>query len=136
MIKLSEPYVHKNDLKFIKKIFLSKKFTDGYYQNKTEKLIKSLIKAKFVALTQSCTDALEAACLLINFKVNDEVLIPSYTFTSTANPFVMRGAKPVFVDIQRNNLCMDLNDLEKKYPRRQKQSALFTMEGNLAIWIG
>ena len=120
MIKLSEPYVDKNDLKFIKKIFLSKKFTDGYYQNKTEKLIKSLIKAKFVALTQSCTDALEAACLLINFKENDEVLMPSYTFTSTANPFVMRGAKPVFVDIQRNNLCMDLNDLEKKISKKTK----------------
>jgi len=120
MIKLSEPYVDKNDLKFIKKIFLSKKFTDGYYQNKTEKLIKSLIKAKFVALTQSCTDALEAACLLINFKENDEVLIPSYTFTSTANPFVMRGAKLVFVDIQRNNLCMDLNDLEKKISKKTK----------------
>ena len=56
-------------------------------------------------LTTSCTHALEMAALLLELQPGDEVIMPSYTFASTADAFVMRGAKPVFVDIRPGHMC-------------------------------
>ena len=119
MINLSEPNISKKEISLVAKVLNSKDLVDGYYQSSAEKLIKKIIKAKYVALTQSCSSALEAASILINLKKNDEVLMPSYTFTSTANAVVMRGAKPIFVDILPN-LNINLNDLEKKITKKTK----------------
>ena len=119
MINLSEPNISNKEINLVAKVLKSKKLVDGYYQSSAEKLIKKIIKTKYVALTQSCSDALEAASLLINLSYQDEVLMPSFTFTSTANAVVMRGAKPVFVDILQD-LNLDLDDLEKKnYKKNQ-----------------
>lgn len=65
-----------------------------------------------VLLTHSCTAALEISALLMNIKPGDEVIIPSYTFVSTANAFALFGAKPVFVDIEESTLNMDADQLE------------------------
>ncbi len=78
------------------------------------------IHSKFVALTQSCTDALEMASILIDLKPDDEVIMPSYTFTSTANAVVLRNAKPVFVDINDKDLCIDEKKIEKMISKRTK----------------
>lgn len=124
MISLNEPSIIEKDIKRINKLFkLKKSLVDGIYQEKTEKLIKDILKVKFIALTQSCSDALEASSLLLGLKKGDEVLVPSFTFTSTANAFMMFGAKPVFVDIDKKTLNIDINDLEKKITFRTK--ALF-----------
>ena len=117
MINLSEPSVTKKEISLISKVLYSKNLVDGHFQNISEKLIKKIIKTNYVALTQSCSSALEVASILINLKKNDEVLMPSYTFTSTANAVVMRGAKPIFVDILPN-LNINLNDLEKKITKK------------------
>ena len=119
MINLSEPSISNKELNLVKKVLKSKNLVDGYYQNEAEKLIKKIIKARYVALTQSCSSALEAASIIIDLNYEDEVLMPSYTFTSTANSVIMRGAKPVFVDILPN-LNLDLNDLEKKITKKTK----------------
>ena len=129
MINISEPYIDNLELKNIKKVLSSRNFTDGFFQNKCEKLISKIIKKK-VFLTQSCSSALEIAAILINLKKNDEVLIPSYTFSSTANAIVHRGAKPVFVDIDQKNLSIDLNDLEKKITKKTKAIFVVHYAGN------
>ena len=67
------------------------------FTNKDQKIIKKYIKSKFIALTHSCTAALEISAILINLK-NDEVIMPSYGFVF-ANAVVLRGAKPIFADI-------------------------------------
>ena len=68
-------------------------------------------KAEFgvpaVLLTTSCTDALEMAALLLNIQPGDEVILPSFTFVSTVNAFVLRGAVPIFVDVRPDTLNMD-----------------------------
>src|SRR5687768_16752237 len=63
-------------------------------------------------LTTSCTDALELAALLLNIRPEDEVIVPSFTFVSTVNAFVLRGARPVFADIRPDTLNMDERQLE------------------------
>ncbi len=120
MIELSQPNFTKLEKKLLLKVLSSKKLVDGVYQDLAEKKIKHLINSNYVALTQSCSSALEVAGILLKLRPKDEVLIPSFTFTSTANAVVMRGAKPVFVDINEDNLNIDLDDLEKKINKRTK----------------
>ena len=69
----------------------------------------------------SCTHALEAVSLLLNIKPGDEIILPSYTFVSTANAFILNGAKPVFIDIRRDTLNIDENLIEPLITERQKQ---------------
>lgn len=80
---------------------------DGYYTKKCEELIRNAVKGHSAHLTHSCTAALEMAAILCNLRSGDEVIMPSYTFVSTANAVVLRGATPVFVDIEPDTLNID-----------------------------
>lgn len=120
MIFFSKPFISNIETKNVLKVLKSGVLTDGFFQKKTEKIIKNKIYSKFIALTQSCTDALELASLLINLKPGDEVIMPSYTFTSTANAVVLRNAKPVFVDINPEDMCMNPNLIEKMITKKTK----------------
>ena len=120
MIFFSRPQIDNTEIKNVKKVLNSRILCDGVFQNKTEKLIKKKIKSKFVALTQSCTDALEMASLLINVKKGDEIILPSYTFTSTANAFALRGASLKFADINIDNLSIDYNHVKKLVTKKTK----------------
>jgi dTDP-4-amino-4,6-dideoxygalactose transaminase len=80
---------------------------DGPFTKKCHALIEELLGVKKALLTTSCTHALEMTALLLDFKDGDEVIVPSFTFVSTINAFVLRGAKPVFVDIRPDTLNMD-----------------------------
>ena len=130
MIPLTKPYIEKKDIKFIKKVLETRILTDGYFQKKCENFIKKKIKSKFVAMTHSCTAALEISALLINLKQNDEVLLPSYGFVSIANALVLRGAKPIFVDIDPNTLNISLDDILKKITKRTKAIYVIHYAGN------
>ena len=79
-----------------------------------EKLASSFIKSKFVVAVNSGTAALQAALYALDVKKGDEVLLPSFTFVATANAVISVGAKPIFVDILKENYTMDSNDLKKK----------------------
>lgn len=80
---------------------------DNYYTKECSKLIEEKYRAKKAFLTPSCTHALEMAALLCGIKPGDEVIMPSFTFVSTANAFVLRGAKIVFVDIRPDTQNID-----------------------------
>jgi dTDP-4-amino-4,6-dideoxygalactose transaminase len=80
---------------------------DGHYTKACSELLESRSGASKVLLTTSCTSALELAALLLDIQPGDEVIMPSYTFVSTANAFVLRGATPVFVDIREDTLNID-----------------------------
>ena len=120
MIPITKPSLDISDLRYIKKVIKSKILTDGYFQKKTEELIKKLINSKFVSLTQSCTAALEIASILINLKKGDEVIMPSYGFVSVANSVVLRNAKPVFAEIDPETLNISYDDIKKKITRKTK----------------
>ncbi len=93
------------ELDYIKQSIDSDKLCgDGYFSKKCEKWIEDNFKTSKALLTPSCTAALELAAILIDIKPGDEVIMPSYTFVSTANAFVLRGAKIVFIDIRPDTL--------------------------------
>ena len=76
MIPITKPSLDNSDYRYIKQVLKSKILTDGYFQQKTEKLLKKYIKSKFVALTHSCTAALEISAILINLKKMMRLLCP------------------------------------------------------------
>ncbi len=130
MIPITKPSLDNSDYKHIKKVLKSKILTDGYFQQKTEILLKKSIKSKFVALTHSCTAALEISAILINLKRNDEVIMPSYGFVSVANAVVLRGAKPIFADINPFTLNISYDDIQKKITKRTKAIYVIHYAGN------
>ncbi|GAB4544502.1 MAG: dTDP-4-amino-4,6-dideoxygalactose transaminase [Anaerolineae bacterium] len=85
---------------------------DAGFTRKCHALLEQALDVPRVLLTTSCTHALEMAALLLEIKPGDEVIVPSFTFVSTANAFVLRGAKPVFIDIRPDTLNMDETMLE------------------------
>ena len=119
-IKFNVPYNSKFSKKNILKVFRNNKFADGEFQKKCKLFIEKKIKSKCVELTHSCSSALEIAMLLIDLKKGDEVIMPSYTFTSTANAVLLRGGKPVFVDVCSDDINLDPRLVEKKINNKTK----------------
>lgn len=93
---------------------------DGEFTKKCRKLLEDALGVPKVLLTTSCTDALEMSAVLLEIEPGDEVIVPSFTFVSTINAFVMRGAKPVFVDVRPDTLNMDETGLESRITPRTK----------------
>ncbi|MBV7537486.1 dTDP-4-amino-4,6-dideoxygalactose transaminase [Duganella sp. sic0402] len=93
---------------------------DGQFTKKCHAWLEQSTGAKRALLTHSCTAALEMAALLAELEPGDEVIMPSYTFVSTANAFVMRGAVPVFVDIRPDTLNLDESKIEAAITPRTK----------------
>ena len=86
---------------------------DGSYTRKSSRLLEETLGAARTLLTTSCTHALEMAALLLEIRPGDEVIIPAFTFVSTVNAFVLRGARPVFIDIRADTKNLDEAQLEK-----------------------
>jgi dTDP-4-amino-4,6-dideoxygalactose transaminase len=93
---------------------------DGPYSKRCEHLMEEKFGAHTAMLTTSCTSALEIATDLINIGPGDEVIMPSFTFVSTANPVVMAGGIPIFVDIDPGTLNIDVNKIEEAITSRTK----------------
>lgn len=93
---------------------------DGPFGKRCEQLLEKLLAVPRVLLTTSCTHALEMAALLLDVQAGDEVICPSFTFVSTVNAFVQRGARPVFVDIRPDTLNLDESKIEALIGPRTK----------------
>lgn len=85
---------------------------DQIFSKKCHALLEDLLKVPKALVTTSCTHALEMAAILLNIRPGDEVIFPAFTFVSTANAFVLHGAKPVFCDIRPDTLNLDESRLE------------------------
>ncbi len=93
---------------------------DGYYTKKVNAIIESCFGARKAMMTTSCTGALEMATYLLQLKPKDEVIVPSFTFSSTANPVLLSGARVVFADISGDTLNIDPADIERKITPRTR----------------
>ena len=93
---------------------------DGYFTRKCSRLLEDRFGIRQVLLTPSCTAALEMAAMLCDLEPGDEVIMPSYTFVSTANAFVRQGARPVFVDIRPDTLNLDERQIEAAVTERTR----------------
>jgi len=93
---------------------------DGHYTRLCSQLLEQVLGVRKVLLTTSGTHALEMAALLLDIQPSDEVIVPAFTFVSTVNAFVLRGARPIFCDIRRDTLNLDETRLENLINRRTR----------------
>ncbi|MGN0502894.1 MAG: dTDP-4-amino-4,6-dideoxygalactose transaminase [Ruminococcus sp.] len=114
------PYIGTED-NYIKQAIMSRKICgDGVFTKKCNTKLEEITKTKKALITTSGTSALEMAALLADIQPGDEVIMPSYTFVSTANAFVLRGAKIVFVDIRPDTMNIDENLIEAAVTEKTK----------------
>ena len=123
------PYYSKDIKKNLDQVLKNNKLTDGKIRDHAERYIEKTIGSKKIFLTQSCTNALEASISICGLKKNDEIILPSYTFTSTANCILLNSAKPVFADIDRKTLNLDPTDVKKKITKKTKAIILVHYNG-------
>jgi len=102
---------------------------DGYYTKRCHQWLEQRLNCEHALLTHSCTGALEIAAILCDLAPGDEVIMPSYTFVSTANAFVLRGAVPVFVDVKHDTINMDETLIEAAITPRTRAIAVVHYAG-------
>jgi len=118
-VPFNRPYLAGNELAYIEENIHSLRdgghiSGDGKFTKKVQDFFQSRFGANKALLTTSCTSALELATHLLDLKHRDEVIVPSYTFSSTVNPVVMAGARPVFADISPDTMNIDPEDIRRK----------------------
>lgn len=112
-IPFNKPHLSGNETAYIQEAVMSGKISgDGMFTKKCHQFFEERYGFQKCLLTTSCTDALEMAAILINIQPGDEVIMPSYTFVSTANAFALRGAKIVFCDSRPDHPGMDESKIE------------------------
>jgi dTDP-4-amino-4,6-dideoxygalactose transaminase len=120
-IPFNKPYLHGRELVYIAQSVASGKISgDGMFTNRCHEFFESKYGFKKALLTTSCTDALEMAAILLSISEGDEVILPSFTFVSTANAFALRGAKLVFADSCDNSPNIDPLQIEALITSRTK----------------
>ncbi|HEV2681830.1 MAG TPA: dTDP-4-amino-4,6-dideoxygalactose transaminase [Rhodanobacter sp.] len=120
-IPFNKPYMTGRELDYIAKAHANGHLSgDGPFTKRCHEFLQNLTTSHKALLTHSCTAALEMAALLLDLQPGDEVIMPSYTFVSTANAFVLRGAVPVFVDIDAHTLSIDHRLIESAITPRTK----------------
>jgi dTDP-4-amino-4,6-dideoxygalactose transaminase len=121
MIGFNKPFIIGNELQYIEEAVKSGKISgDGIFTKKCHRFFEEKYGFQKVLLTTSCTDALEMAAILCDVKEGDEVIVPSYTFVSSANAFALRGAKLVFADSYSDNPNIDPKEIEKRITDKTK----------------
>jgi dTDP-4-amino-4,6-dideoxygalactose transaminase len=120
-IPFNRPFIAGKELFFIAQaVTFGNIAGDGHFTKSCCELMQKHFKIPKILMTPSCTAALEMCAMLCDLKEGDEVIMPSYTFVSTANAVVLRGAKPVFVDIRPDTLNIDENLIEAAITPRTK----------------
>lgn len=113
MVPFNRPCVLGSEIEYIKDVLTSNKLCgDGSFTRRCSKLIEEETRSKKVLITTSCSHGLDMAAMIIGLKPGDEVIMPSYTFVSTANAIALRGATPVFVDIRPDTMNIDESLIE------------------------
>ena len=121
MIPFNKPYLSGKEITYIKDAVASLKISgNGAFTKKCHKFFEKDIESKNTLLTTSCTDALEMTAILANIQPGDEIIMPTYTFVSTANAFILRGAKVIFIDSREDHPGMDENKIEEVINEKTK----------------
>lgn len=120
-LRFNRPFLSGKEFEFIRQAVVDAKLSgDGQFTKKCHALLESELGVGKALLTTSCTHALEMAAILLEIEPGDEVIIPSFTFVSAANAFVLRGARPVFADVRADTLNLDETKLERLITPRTK----------------
>ena len=112
-IPFNRPFATGNELDYVRSAIVAPKFSgDGPFTAECHRLLERSVGVQRALLTTSCTHALEMAALLLNLGPGDEVIVPAFTFPSALNAFVLRGARPVFVDVRPDTLNIDETQID------------------------
>lgn len=121
VIDFNKPCILGNELAYIKQAFARSHISgDGSFSKQCQTLLEEKFQVPKILVTTSCTHALEMAAILLKFHPGDEVIVPSFTFVTTVNAFVLRGARPAFIDIRPDTLNMDETKLSGLITPRTK----------------
>jgi dTDP-4-amino-4,6-dideoxygalactose transaminase len=122
MIPFNKPFIVGKELFYIAQAVIENRHTagDGPFTKKCHIWLEEKIGCRKALLTHSCTASLEMAAILAGIKPGDEIIMPSFTFVSTANAFVLRGGVPVFIDIRPDTLNMDESLIDKAITSRTR----------------
>jgi CDP-6-deoxy-D-xylo-4-hexulose-3-dehydrase len=131
MIPFNKPYLTGNEINYISEAhFIGQLSGDGVFTKKCSEWLQTNLFCKKVLLTHSCTAALEMAAILADIQNGDEIIMPSFTFVSTPNAFVIRGGVPVFIDIRPDTLNIDENLIESAITNKTKAIMMAHTLGN------
>jgi dTDP-4-amino-4,6-dideoxygalactose transaminase len=121
IIPFNKPFLYGNEIRYITEAVQNGKISgDGIFTARCQDLLQRRYGFGKTLLTTSCTDALEMMAILCNLEKGDEIVAPSFTFVSTVNPFVMRGATIQFCDVKPEYPCIDENKIEELINERTK----------------
>jgi dTDP-4-amino-4,6-dideoxygalactose transaminase len=121
LIPFNRPFLAGKESEFVQQAITERHISgDGLFTRRCHSLLEGKLGVAKALLTTSCTHALEMAALLLDIKPDDEVIVPSFTFVSTVNAFVLRGARPVFIDVRPDTLNLDESALEHLITPRTK----------------
>jgi dTDP-4-amino-4,6-dideoxygalactose transaminase len=120
-VDFNKPSLMGNELQYIQQAIEERHISgDGSFTRRCQDYLQQALGAPRVLLTTNCTHALEMAAFLLNIQPGDEIIVPSFTFVSTVNAFVIRGARPVFIDIRPDTLNLDERLLESCLTERTR----------------
>ncbi len=129
-IPFNIPFVSGNEITYINKVISSNTFSSpGIFTKKCEEKLSKITGCKNIKLTTSCTSALELAALALDIKAGDEVIVPSFTFVSSANAFALSSAKLIFLDINPQTMCLDYSLLKNSISKKTKAVVLVHYAG-------
>lgn len=136
-IAINLPMIGKEEISAVNSVLKNGTLTSsankgGKHVQEFEQTVSSFVKSKYVVAVNSGTAALQAALYALDVKHGDEVLVPSFTFVATANAVVSVGAKPIFVDVLKENYTIDPDDLEKKITKKTRAIIPVHLYGNVA----
>jgi dTDP-4-amino-4,6-dideoxygalactose transaminase len=136
-VPVNLPFIGKEEISEVNAVLRTGSLTSaanlgGKNVQEFERLVCSFLKSKYAVAVNSGTAALQAALYAFDIKHGDEVLLPSFTFVATANAVVSVGAKPVFVDVLKDNYTMDPSDLKRKITKKSKAIIPVHLYGNVA----
>jgi dTDP-4-amino-4,6-dideoxygalactose transaminase len=136
-VPVNVPFLGKEEIAEVNSVLKSGILTSsanlgGKNVQEFERLACSFLKSKYAVAVNSGTAALQTALYALNIRAGDEVLLPSFTFVATANSVVAVGAKPIFVDVLRENYTMDPSDLKRKITKKSKAVIPVHLYGNIA----
>ena len=121
MINFAKSAITPNEILYLEKAVKTRSLSgDGFFTKKCNEDLGAILNTKNTLLTHSCTASLEMAMMLIDLNVGDEVIMPSYTFVSTANAVVLKGGIPVFIDVRPDTLNIDENLIEAAITSKTK----------------
>ena len=131
IIKVSVPYIGLKEYKAVKEVFLNGKFVSGKNVDLFEKSFAKYINTKYACAVNSGTAALHTALKCLNLKKNDEVIVPAISFMSTATAVLQNGNIPIFCDVNKDDYCLDPQDLKRKINKKTKAIILVHFAGNV-----